>query len=60
LSAVALGEFDEGVVDAEDRDLFWYTETAQQIWDGILTWQQRNGAPLLAPTAADIGATKNC
>ncbi len=29
----------EGVIDAEDRDLFWYAETAQEIWDGIQNWQ---------------------
>ncbi|HEY7682337.1 MAG TPA: TIGR00730 family Rossman fold protein [Gemmatimonadales bacterium] len=29
---------DEGVIEEEDRDLFWYAETARQIWDGILHW----------------------
>ena len=29
---------DEGVIDPEDRDLFWFAETAQEIWDGILQW----------------------
>ena len=38
---------DEGVIDAEDRDLFWYAETAQEIWDGIQQWHEANGAPLL-------------
>ncbi len=44
----------EGVIDIGDRDLFCYAETAQQIWDGILAWHQRNGDPLLpmAGTAA--------
>jgi len=37
----------EGVIDAEDRDLFWYAETAAEIWDGILRWHEQNGAPLL-------------
>ena len=27
---------DEGVIDSEDRELFWFAETAQEIWDGIL------------------------
>ena len=27
---------DEGVIDAEDRDLFWFAETAEEIWNGIL------------------------
>ena len=30
----------EGVIDAEDRDLFWYAETAQEIWDGIQNWKR--------------------
>ena len=38
---------DEGVIDEEDRDLFWYAETAQEIWDGILLWHRTNGTPLV-------------
>lgn len=38
---------DEGVIDEEDRDLFWFAESAQEIWDGILTWHEANGTPLL-------------
>jgi uncharacterized protein (TIGR00730 family) len=38
----------EGVIDKEDRDLFWYAETAQEIWDGILQWHEANGTPLIA------------
>lgn len=37
----------EGVIDEEDRELFWYAETAQEIWDGIQQWHEANGAPLL-------------
>jgi uncharacterized protein (TIGR00730 family) len=37
---------DEGVIDTEDRELFWVAETAQEIWDGILRWHELNGAPL--------------
>jgi uncharacterized protein (TIGR00730 family) len=37
---------DEGVIDPEDRDLFWFAETAQEIWDGILRWYDACGAPL--------------
>ena len=37
---------DEGVIDAEDRDLFWFAETAQEIWSGILGWHAANGEPL--------------
>jgi uncharacterized protein (TIGR00730 family) len=36
----------EGVIDPEDRDLFWYAETAEEIWDGILRWYEANGQPL--------------
>lgn len=38
----------EGVVDAEDRDLFWFAETADEAWDGILCWHEHNGTPLFA------------
>jgi hypothetical protein len=38
---------DEGVIDEEDRELFWYAETAQEIWEGILQWHEANGTPLL-------------
>jgi uncharacterized protein (TIGR00730 family) len=29
---------DEGVIDPEDRELFFFAETAQEIWDGIKRW----------------------
>ena len=38
---------DEGVIDAEDRDLFWYAETADDIWQGILDWYALKGEPLI-------------
>jgi uncharacterized protein (TIGR00730 family) len=41
----------EGVIDPEDRDLFWYAETAQEIWDGILHWHEVNGEPLPGRTS---------
>ena len=31
---------DEGVIDDEDRQLFWFAETANQIWDSILLWYE--------------------
>jgi len=37
---------DEGVIDEEDLELFWYAESAQQIWDGIRHWHDNNGTPL--------------
>ena len=36
---------DEGVIDQEDRELFWFAETAQEIWDGIAHWHAESGAP---------------
>ncbi len=38
---------DEGVIDAEDRELFWYAERAAEIWEGILHWYEMSGEPLL-------------
>lgn len=38
---------DEGVIDIEDRDLFWYAETARDIWEGLLCWYELNGEPLI-------------
>jgi hypothetical protein len=38
---------DEGVIDAEDRDLFWYAETADEIWQGLQLWYERKGEPLI-------------
>jgi uncharacterized protein (TIGR00730 family) len=37
---------EEGVIDAEDRELFWFAETAQDIWDGIVRWYEDAGEPL--------------
>ncbi len=38
---------DEGTIDPEDRDLFWYAETAEEIWEGILKWHRVTETPLL-------------
>lgn len=38
---------DEGVIDSEDRDLFWFAEEAGEIWDGILAWYAAQGRPLI-------------
>ena len=40
----------EGVIDPEDRELLWFAETAQEIWDGILHWYQLAGEPLFPAT----------
>jgi len=37
----------EGVIDAEDAELFWYAETADEIWHGILEWHTACGTPLV-------------
>jgi uncharacterized protein (TIGR00730 family) len=37
---------DEGVIEPEDRELFWFAESAQRIWDSILRWHEMNGTPL--------------
>ena len=38
---------EEGVIDPEDRELFWYDETAQEIWDDINRWYARSGRTLI-------------
>ncbi len=38
---------DEGVIDSEDRDIFWFAETAQEAWQGILDWYDQSGEPLI-------------
>jgi len=39
---------EEGVVAREDLDLFWYAETAEEVWDGIRHWYDKSGQPLSA------------
>jgi hypothetical protein len=41
----------EGTIDPEDRELFWYAESAADIWRDILNWYEMNGEPLLPPGA---------
>jgi hypothetical protein len=38
---------EEGVIDIEDRELFWFAETAQDIWEGLLCWYEKNGEVLI-------------
>jgi uncharacterized protein (TIGR00730 family) len=45
---------EEGVIEPEDSELFWYAESAQEIWDSILAWYEASGEPLLA---ADPGGS---
>jgi len=37
---------DEGVIDAKDRDLFSYAESAQDAWEQICHWHEAAGNPL--------------
>jgi uncharacterized protein (TIGR00730 family) len=42
---------DEGVIDSEDRDSFWFAETAEEAWQGIIDWYERSGEPLVLKEA---------
>lgn len=39
-----------GSIAEEDRELFWYAETADEAWAGIVEWHRQNGSPLLVAT----------
>ncbi len=39
---------EEGVIDPEDRELFWFAESAEEVWRGILAWYEMKGEPLCA------------
>jgi uncharacterized protein (TIGR00730 family) len=39
---------EQGVIAPEDRELFWFAETAEEIWNGILHWYDKSGEPLSA------------
>lgn len=38
---------EEGTIDPEDRDLFWFAETAEEIWGDIQHWYDLAGQPLI-------------
>jgi len=40
---------EEGVIAAEDRELFWYAETADAVWEGIQCWYENTEAALCEP-----------
>jgi uncharacterized protein (TIGR00730 family) len=40
---------DEGVIEREDRELFWFAESAEEVWRSILEWHERRGTPLQTP-----------
>jgi uncharacterized protein (TIGR00730 family) len=44
---------EEGVIEPEDRELFWFSETADDIWRDILKWHDMKGEPL----CPDVGWT---
>lgn len=35
----------EGVIDAEDRELFWYFEKAEEVWQDMWHWNWAIGKP---------------
>ncbi len=37
----------EGVIDAEDKELFWFAETADEIWQGLNHWYAAGGESFL-------------
>jgi uncharacterized protein (TIGR00730 family) len=37
----------EGTIDQEDRELFWFAETAEEIWRDIQHWYELAGQPLI-------------
>jgi uncharacterized protein (TIGR00730 family) len=42
----------EGTIDPEDRELFWFAETADEIWDDICHWHGTTGRPFVAKDGA--------
>lgn len=36
---------EEGAIDIEDRSIFWYAETAEDAWQGIVDWYRESGEP---------------
>ena len=38
---------DEGVIDDEDSELFWYVESAQEAFDGISEWHKDNETTII-------------
>ena len=40
---------EEGVIEREDRELFTFAESAEEVWQTILAWHERRGSPLRVP-----------
>jgi len=36
---------EEGAIDIEDRSIFWFAETAEEAWQGIIDWYRESGEP---------------
>ncbi|HET7365726.1 MAG TPA: TIGR00730 family Rossman fold protein, partial [Burkholderiales bacterium] len=36
----------EGAIDPEDRELYWYAESAPEIWNGIRRWYRLAREPV--------------
>jgi hypothetical protein len=36
---------EEGAIDIEDRSIFWFAETAEETWQGIIDWYRESGDP---------------
>jgi hypothetical protein len=47
---------EEGVIDPEDRELFWFAETAQEIWDDIARWYTRAGRTFTGATKGEASS----
>jgi uncharacterized protein (TIGR00730 family) len=44
---------EEGTIDPEDRELFWFAETADEAWRSILAWHEMKGEPLCPANGVD-------
>ena len=44
---------EEGVIDPEDRELFWFAKSAEEIWYDILQWYEIKGEPLFPKDRTD-------
>ena len=43
---------DEGVIEPEDAELFWFAEDAASIWNSITEWYRNSGHDIFTPGAA--------
>jgi hypothetical protein len=50
---------ESGSIDAEDTELFWYAETAEDAWAGIRAWHKANGSSLFNADSDGQGETHN-